>query len=312
MKDHIPVLLNEVIENLNPQPNQNFIDATLGGAGHAEKILEKTSPNGILIGVDLDEYAIELAKKRLEKFGSRAILIKQNYKNLKQKLHEQYRDIQIHGILLDLGLSLYQLQDSNRGFSFLNENLKMKFDESSYGDDAEQIVNFYKQEILEQIFKEFGEEKLSRQIAREIIVFRETKKIDSGKELAEIISMVYQKHYRKRSKMNPATKAFQALRIYVNHEFDNIKSFLPDAIDILNSGGRMAVITFHSLEDRIVKEIFRDMATDCICPSNFPKCVCDHRAKIKLINRKVIIPGDKEIQDNPASRSAKLRIIQKL
>lgn len=312
MKDHIPVLLNEVIENLNPQPNQNFIDATLGGAGHAEKILEKTSPNGILIGVDLDESAIELAKKRLNKFGKRAILISENYKNLKQKLHEQYRNIQIHGVLLDLGLSLYQLQDSNRGFSFLNENLKMKFDEFCEGDDAEQIVNFYKQETLEQIFKEFGEEKLSRQIAREIIVSRETKKIDSGKELAEIISKVYQKYYRQRSKMNPATKVFQALRIYVNHEFENIKSFLPDAIDILSGGGRMAVITFHSLEDRIVKEIFRDMATDCICPPNFPKCVCDHRAKIKLINRKVIIPGDKEIQDNPASRSAKLRIIQKL
>lgn len=312
MKDHIPVLLNEVIENLNPQPNQNFIDATLGGGGHAEKILEKISPNGILIGADLDDGAIEIAQQKLKKFGKRAILIKQNYKNLKQKLHEQYRNIQIHGILLDLGLSLYQLQDNNRGFSFLNENLKMKFDESCEGDDVWQIVNFYKQETLEQIFKEFGEEKLSRQIAREIIIFREIKKIDSGRELAEIISRVYQKHYRKRSKINPATKVFQALRIYINHEFDNIKSFLPDAIDILSSGGRMAVITFHSLEDRIVKEIFKDMATDCICPPNFPKCVCDHRAKIELVNRKVIIPGDKEMLENSASRSAKLRIIQKL
>jgi len=312
MKEHIPVLLNEVIKNLNPQSNQNFIDATLGGGGHAEKILEKTAPDGILIGVDLDEKAIELAKKRLNKFGRRAILIKQNYKNLKEKLNEQYRDIQIHGILLDLGLSLYQLQDTSRGFSFLNNNLGMKFDEDDDKEDAEEIINSYSQEKLEKIFKEFGEEQLARHIAKQIVNYRNNSKIKTSRELAEIVESVYKKFYRQKSKINPATKVFQALRIYINHEFDNIKSFLPDAIDILETGGKMAVITFHSLEDRIVKEIFKDASHDCICPPNFPKCVCNHRAKIKLINRKVIVPTEREVKDNPASRSAKLRIIQKL
>lgn len=312
MKDHIPVLLDEVIDGLNLKPNYNVIDATLGGGGHSEKILEKTSPNGILIGVDLDCSAIELAKKRLNKFGKRAILFSHNYKNLKQKLHEQYRDIQIHGILLDLGLSLYQLQDTSRGFSFLNDKFEMKFDESNDGEDAQEIINIYSQEKLEKIFKEFGEEKLARQISIEIINYRNAKKIETSKELAEIISNFYQKYYRQKSKIHPATKVFQALRIYINKEFENIKTFLPSAIDILQSSGRLAVITFHSLEDRIVKQIFKDLACDCICPPNFPKCVCNHRARIKIINRKVIVPSREEIANNPASRSAKLRIIQKI
>lgn len=312
MKSHIPVLLNEVVAGLSLKPNYNVIDATLGGGGHAEKILEKTSPEGILIGTDLDEDAIELAKKRLNKFGKRAILIKQNYAYLKQKLHEQYSNVQIHGILLDLGLSLYQLQDTNRGFSFLNDNFSMKFDENSDGEDVKEIINSYSQEKLEKIFKEFGEEKLARQIAKKIINYRNTKKIQTSKELASIVQDIYQKFYRQKSKVHPATKVFQALRIYINKEFDNIKTFLPDAIDILERGGRLAVITFHSLEDRIVKEIFRDISCDCICPPNFPKCVCNHRAKIKLINRKVIIPTEKEIRENSASRSAKLRIIEKI
>ncbi|HNV97475.1 MAG TPA: 16S rRNA (cytosine(1402)-N(4))-methyltransferase RsmH [bacterium] len=312
MKNHIPVLLDEVIKGLDLKENYNVIDATLGGGGHSEKILEKISPNGILIGVDLDDNAIKLARKKLNKFGSRAILIKQNYTNLKKIIHEQYPNIQIHGILLDLGLSLYQLQDTSRGFSFLNDNFSMKFDENSDEEDAQEIINSYSQEKLEKIFKEFGEEKLSSQIAREIVNYRNNSKIKTSKELAELIEKVYKKFYSKKSKIHPATKVFQALRIYINKEFDNIRNFLRDAIEILETGGRLTVITFHSLEDRIVKQIFKDEACDCICPKNFPKCVCDHRARIKIINHKVIIPSEKEIIENPASRSAKLRIIEKL
>ncbi|MDD4289865.1 MAG: 16S rRNA (cytosine(1402)-N(4))-methyltransferase RsmH [Patescibacteria group bacterium] len=312
MKNHIPVLLDEVIKGLNLKENYNVIDATLGGGGHSEKILEKISPNGILIGVDLDDNAIKLARNKLNKFESRAILIKENYKNLKKIIHEQYPNIQIHGVLLDLGLSLYQLQDTNRGFSFLNDKFSMKFDENSDGEDAQEIINSYAQEKLEKIFKEFGEEKLSSQIAKEIVNHRNNSTIKTSKELAEIIERVYKKFYRQKSKIHPATKVFQALRIYINKEFDNIKSFLRDAIDILETGGRLTVITFHSLEDRIVKQIFKDEACDCICPKNFPKCVCDHRARIKIINNKVIIPSEKEIRENAASRSAKLRIIEKL
>lgn len=316
MKDHTPVLLNEVIEELNLKANYNVIDATLGGGGHSQKILEKISPNGKLIGIDLDNDAIKLAKKRLENFGDRVIFAKDNYQNIKQILKIKKYELSnypIRAILLDLGLSLYQLQSENRGFSFLDEyGLEMKYDKSDEGPDAKYIINNYKEEQLEKIFKEFGEERLSKQITREIINFRKTKEITSGVELSDIISRVYKRFYKKYSNTNPATKVFQALRIYVNHEFDNIKEFLPDAIDLLESGGRLAVISYHSLEDKIIKEFFRQESRDCLCPIEIPECRCNHKARIKIINKKVIVPSEDEIKINPASRSAKLRVIEKI
>ncbi|MDD3284477.1 MAG: 16S rRNA (cytosine(1402)-N(4))-methyltransferase RsmH [Patescibacteria group bacterium] len=316
MKLHIPVLLNEVIEGLNLKENYNVIDATLGGGGHSQRILEKTSPNGKLIGIDLDSDAIELAKKRLEKFDDRTVFVQDNYQNIKQILKNKKYELSnypIRAILLDLGLSLYQLQSENRGFSFLDEQgLEMKYDKNDEGPDAKYIINNYKEDQLEKIFREFGEERLSKQIAREIINNRKTKEIISGVELSNIISRVYKRFYKKYSNTNPATKVFQALRIYINHEFDNIKKFLPDAIDLLESGGRLVVISYHSLEDKIIKEFFRQESRDCICPLEVPECRCNHKASLKIINKKVIIPSEDEIKINPASRSAKLRVIEKV
>lgn len=311
MKLHIPVLLNEVIEGLNLKSNYNVIDATLGGGGHSEKILEKTGPNGKIVGFDLDGEAVKLAKKRLERFEKRVVYINDNYKNLEK--YESNFDFEVHGILLDLGLSMYQLQDKNRGFSFLDSSgLKMKYDEDSDGVDAQYIVNNFKEEDLEKIFREFGEEKLSKQIAREIVGYRKTNQIVVATELSEIISKVYKRFYRKHSTTNPATKVFQALRIYVNKELENIEKFLPIAIDILEKGGRLAVISYHSLEDRIVKNYFRKESRDCICPVEIPECRCSHKAKIKIINKDIILPKEEEIKDNPASSSAKLRIVEKI
>ncbi len=311
MKPHIPVLLNEVIEGLNLKSNQNVIDATLGGGGHSEVILEKIAPSGIVIGFDLDSSAIEIAKKRLEKFGDRVIYINDNYQNLKK--YESQFDFGINAVLLDLGLSLYQLQDKSRGFSFLDESgLDMKYNKDEDGPDAKHIINNYKEEDLVKIFIDFGEEKLAKQITREIIAFRKTTEISTGSQLSEIITRVYRRFYKKHSRTNPATKVFQALRIYINKEFENIENFLPDAINILEPGGRFVVISYHSLEDRIIKNYFRTESRDCICPLELPECRCNHKASIKIINKGVIVPTSDETKANSASESAKMRIVEKI
>ncbi len=324
-KKHIPVLLQEVIEGLNLKSNYNIIDATLGGGGHAEKILEKTSPSGILIGFDLDPEAIKIAKKNLNKNKNCVIFIQGNYKDIKQsffakgyegsktKTNEQLSKISINGILLDLGLSLYQLQEKERGFTFLGQqSLDMRYDRNEKKINAEYIINNFKEEELADIFYRYGEEKLSRQIASLIIKRRAQEKIDSPEKLVKIIELIYKSKFKNKSKKHPATKIFQALRIYTNEEFNNIKDFLPVAIDVLKPGGRLAVISYHSLEDKIIKEYFKKEARDCICPLELQECRCGHRASIKIINRKVIVPSEEEIENNPASRSAKLRIVEKL
>ena len=311
MKLHIPVLLNEVIEGLNLNPNQNVIDATLGGGGHSEMILDKIAPNGKIIGFDLDVSAISIAKKRLRKFGDRVIYINDNYQNLKN--YELQFDFGINAILLDLGLSLYQLQDKNRGFSFLDESgLDMKYDKDESGPDAKYIINNYKEEDLVKIFNDFGEEKLAKQIAKEIVSARKVKEINTAIELSDVISRIYRRFYKKYSRTNPATKVFQALRIYINHEFENIENFLPDAIKILRPGGRFVVISYHSLEDRIIKNYFKTESRDCICPLELPECRCNHKASIRIINKSIILPSQEEIVLNPASESAKMRIVEKI
>lgn len=313
MKKHIPVLLKGVIEGLNLKSNDNVIDATLGGGGHAQEILEKIKPQGKLIGFDLDPEAIKRAKINLKKYKKRVIYIQDGYQTLKQKQNEQISNIPINGILLDLGLSLYQLQEHDRGFSFLGDSsLDMRYDRNDQKLNAEHIINNFEEKELADIFYCYGEERLSRQIASLIVKRREQERINSPEKLVKIIELIYKNKFKDKSKKHPATKVFQALRIYVNQEFENIRKFLPDAIDSLEKGGRLAVITFHSLEDKIVKEYFKKEARDCLCPIEIPECRCGHQAQIKIINRKVIFPEAKEIKNNLASRSAKLRIVEKL
>ncbi len=321
-KKHVPVLLNEVIEGLNLKPNNNVIDATLGGGGHAQEILKKISPQGKLIGIDLDENALEIAKNNLREYQN-AFFIQANYQDLnkeflKQKLKnkiktdESLSNIPIHAILLDLGLSLYQLQEKNRGFSFSGqESLNMSFDQGS-GESVEEIINNYSEKDLADIFYKYGEEKLSRQIASLIVKRRTQEKINTPEKLVRIIELIYKSKFKNKSQKHPATKVFQALRIYVNRELENIENFLPRALDILEKNGRLVVISYHSLEDRIVKNFFQQESRDCLCPPELPVCRCGHQAQIKLINRKVIIPSTVEIENNPASRSAKLRIVEKI
>lgn len=313
MKKHIPVLLNEVIEGLNLKKNYNVIDATLGGGGHSQKILEKTAPQGKLIGIDWDQGAIHRAKNNLSDFKDRIYFLKGNYKDLEELLKENKIDLKINAILIDLGLSMYQLDERDRGFTFKgNENLDMRYDRDPEKINAEQILNEFPEEKIADIFYQYGEERLSRQIASLIVKRREQERIDTPEKLVRIIELIYKSRFKNKSKKHPATKVFQALRIYINQEFENIKEFLPNAIDVLEKGGRLAVITFHSLEDKIVKEYFKKEARDCLCPSELPECRCGHQARIKIINRKVIIPSAEEVENNPASRSAKLRIIEKI
>ncbi len=313
MRKHIPVLLDEVIEGLKLKPNYNVIDATLGGGGHAQAILKKIAPQGKLVGFDLDLEAIKLAKNNLKEYRDRVIYVPVGYQKLKQKRNEQFKHLKFHGILLDLGLSLYQLQEQERGFSFLgSSSLDMRYDRNLEEINAEHIINNFKENELADIFYKYGEERLSRQIAHLIVQRRVQEKINTPEKLVKIIELVYKSKFKNKSKKHPATKVFQALRIYVNHELENIREFLPQAINLLESGARLAVITYHSLEDRIVKQYFKQESKDCLCPPELPECRCNHKASIKIINRKVIVSNSIEIKNNPAARSAKLRIIEKI
>jgi len=306
---HEPVLVKEVLEYLAPRPNENFVDCTLGGGGHAKEILERTAPDGKLLGIDLDEEAIKAANESLKQFGNRFIAIKDNFKNLKQIIYvAEFNNIS--GVLLDLGLSSHELQDAARGFSFKGSAwLDMRFGEN--GKTAAEIINNYKEEELSRIFKEYGEERHAKLIAREIIKERKINKITKTDQLVGIIERIY-KNKPKPKKIHVATKVFQALRIEVNDELNNLKKVLPQALETLTEGGRLAVISFHSLEDRIVKEFFKREAKECICPPKFPICNCGHKAQLKILTKKIIIPSWAEIKSNPRSRSAKLRVAQKI
>jgi 16S rRNA (cytosine1402-N4)-methyltransferase len=306
---HEPVLVKEVLEYLAPKPNENFIDCTLGGGGHANEILKMSSPDGKLLGIDLDPEAIKAAQENLQGFNQRIVLVNQNYNNLKQIIYVA-RFNQINGILLDLGLSSYELQDSRRGFSFKGSAyLDMRF--GSDGKTAADIINNYKEAELIKIFKDYGEERHSSQIAREIVKERKTRKITQTDQLVFIIENVY-KNKPKPKNIHVATKVFQALRIEVNDELNNLKKVLPQALEALVIGGRLAVISFHSLEDRIVKEFFKREAKECLCPPRLPICQCGHKPQLKILTKKIITPSVAEIKINPRSRSAKLRVALKI
>ncbi len=314
---HQSVLLKETIELLNPRPNQHFIDCTLGGGGHAAAILERTGPKGKLLGIDLDKNAIEYSRRRLKKFFGRYILVQDNFKNINKIKNEQFPNFTINGVLADLGLSSNQLQGrSGAGFSFQTDGqLDMRFDQSQ-SLTAEEIVNTYPIQKLIKIFKEYGEENLASLIAQKITAFRRQKKIKTTAELAEIILQAYREKLKSKKEipwlggLHPATKVFQALRIAVNDELNNLKKFLKEAMEILPSGDRLAVISFHSLEDRIVKKFFQTEAKDCLCPPELPVCQCGHRKIFKIITKKAVQPSAAEIKQNPRSRSARLRVVE--
>ncbi|MGB2965584.1 MAG: 16S rRNA (cytosine(1402)-N(4))-methyltransferase RsmH [Anaerolineales bacterium] len=302
---HTPVLFHEVLDTLNPSPGGVYVDGTVGAGGHALGILKKITPGGKLLGLDRDPAALEIAKSRLDEYENQVVLIHSSYTELKSHLNNLNWKT-VDGILLDLGLSSLQLGNPERGFSFRTAGpLDMRFDPSSPVSASDLINNSTREELANMIFK-YGEERYSRKIADAIIANRP---LASTQELADIIEHVIGKHT---SRIHPATRTFQALRIAVNQELDALETFLPTALDILKPGGRLAIIAFHSLEDRIVKQFFRRESSDCICPAEIPHCVCGHTAQVREIFRRPIRPEEKEINENPRARSAKLRVAEKI
>ena len=304
---HIPVLLKECIEGLNIKENGIYVDGTLGGAGHSKKILEKISSDGILIGIDRDTEALNSAKETLK-----------DYKNVKY-VHGNHDDIKnilqdleiekVDGILLDLGVSSYQLDEATRGFSYMQDApLDMRMDKTSEL-TAEYVVNNYTEEELSRIIFDYSEEKFSRNIARKICEYRKNKKIESTKELTEIIENTIPGFAKREG--HPAKRTFQAIRIEVNDEIKPLYNTVKNCIDVLKPGGRLCIITFHSLEDRAVKEAYVDAQGKCICPPGLPYCVCGYKSLGKIITKKPILPTKEEMIENSRAKSAKLRIFEK-
>jgi 16S rRNA (cytosine1402-N4)-methyltransferase len=304
-RPHQPVLYQEIIHALRPTSPGLYVDGTVGAGGHARGILEACAPAGRLLGFDLDPQALAIAREILAPYGDRVRLVQASYTSLTQTLKElDWGPAQ--GILLDLGVSSMQLDTPERGFSFQQEApLDMRFGPSQ-GLTAETLVNSLPEAELADIIYRYGEERHSRRIAQAIVQARPLK---TTRQLAEVIAKAAG---RSGERIHPATRTFQALRIAVNDELEAVESVLPQALEALAPGGRLAVIAFHSLEDRIVKEFMRRESRDCICPPRQPVCTCGHKAKIKEINRKPIQAGDQEIRENPRARSARLRVAEKL
>lgn len=306
---HVSVLLNEVIDGLDIKSNGIYVDGTLGGAGHSFEIVKRLK-NGKLIGIDQDLEAIDKASKVLKDYKENVILVHDNYGNIENILKDHGIN-KVDGILLDLGVSSYQLDEVSRGFSHNKDAaLDMRMDSTS-SLSAWNVVNEYSQEEIEKIIWNYGEERWAKRIAEFIVIERKTKSIDSTFELVTVIKKAIPKAVRMEGH-HPAKKTFQAIRIEVNKELEVLENSINNMIQVLNPGGRLAIITFHSLEDRIVKESFKELYKDCICPPEFPTCVCDKKREIKIITRKPMKPTDKELSENPRSRSAKLRIAEKL
>ena len=305
---HKPVLLKECIEGLNIKKDGIYVDGTLGGAGHSKEILRNLSDKGLLIGIDRDEEALKAAKQNLAEFKN-VKYIHGNHDDIK-KILEDLGIEKVDGILLDLGVSSYQLDERNRGFSYLGENeLDMRMDKTQTL-TAKTVVNTYKEEKLANIIYEYGEEKFSRSIARNICKFRKQKEIETTKELVEIIEKSIPKS--KQNQGHPAKKTFQAIRIEVNNEIKPLEKTVADCIDVLASQGRLCIITFHSLEDRAVKNAFNKAKGICTCPKDLPYCVCGAKELGKIINKKPIIADKQEQEENTRSKSAKLRIFEKI
>ena len=307
---HKSVLLKESIDGLNVKSGGVYFDATLGGGGHSKEILKRSAPSGILIATDLDSDAISAASERLKEFKERFLPVHSDYKRIKQILSDCKVE-KLDGIIADLGVSSYQLDNAERGFSYmaLNAALDMRMD-SMQTLSACDIVNEYPEQELKKILINYGEERFAGNIARNIVKERKIKKIATVKDLIDILERSIP--VKSRGEGHIAKRTFQALRIEVNGELKGLKEFIVDGVRALKKGGRMAVITFHSLEDRIVKEAFKELSSDCICPKSLPVCVCGKKREIIEINRKPITASEEELKNNSRAKSAKLRIAEKV
>ena len=305
---HKPVLLEECIENLNINPDGIYVDGTLGGAGHSFEIAKRLSSKGVLIGIDRDEDALKAAKERLKEFNN-VQYVHGNHDEIKEIL-EQLKIDGVDGVLLDLGVSSYQLDERNRGFSYMSEDsvLDMRMDRTQ-NLTARDIVNNYSELELANIIFEYGEDKFARSIAKIICEYRENKIIETTGELVKIIEKAVPGYAKKDG--HPAKKTFQAIRIEVNDEIKPLYNTINNTIDILNTKGRLCVITFHSLEDRAVKKAFQEANGKCTCPPDLPYCICGAKSKGKIITRKPIIPTDAEKEENSRAKSAKLRVFER-
>lgn len=306
---HTSVLLKETIDNLNIRPDGIYVDGTLGGAGHASEVCRRLSAEGRFFGIDQDEAAICAAGKRLAPFGEKVTIIRSNYCHMVREL--QSRGVSgVDGIVLDLGVSSYQLDEAERGFTYrVDAPLDMRMDqrqEKTAGD----IVNEYSESELYRVIRDYGEDQFARNIAKHICMARQKDPIRTTGELVEIIKQAIPMKVRAKGG-HPAKKTFQALRIELNQELTVLEESLDDMIGFLHDGGRICIITFHSLEDRIVKSIFRKNENPCVCPPSFPVCVCGKVSQGKVITRKPILPDEKEMEDNPRSKSAKLRVFER-
>ncbi|HBB15667.1 MAG TPA: 16S rRNA (cytosine(1402)-N(4))-methyltransferase [Syntrophus sp. (in: bacteria)] len=307
---HIPVMISEVIASLRCRAGAVYVDGTVGGGGHAEAILRGTAPDGMLIGIDTDEEALDEAAKRLAPFKNRTILVKGNFADMDAILTEMNIG-KADGILLDLGVSSHQLDTAYRGFSFtLDAPLDMRMDRSR-GSSAYDLIQTLPEEELERIIRKYGEERMARRVARSIVEKRKVTPIRTTADLAAVVVRALP-HVAGRQRIHPATRTFQALRIAVNDELTGLHRAITDGMERLGPGGRFSVISFHSLEDRIVKSAFRIGEKGCICPPDLPVCACRRTPTLKVITRKPIIPGEAEITSNPRSRSAKLRTAERI
>ena len=309
--NHYSVLLNETIENLNIKPDGLYVDGTLGGGGHAYQVALRLSEKGRLIGIDQDADAIAAAGERLKEFGDKITIIRSNYANMKEELHRIGVE-KVDGIVLDLGVSSFQLDTPERGFTYRDENapLDMRMDDRQ-SLTAKDIVNGYSEMELYRIIRDYGEDKFAKNIAKHIVQERAKKPIETTGELTEIIRASIPMKVQVTGG-HPAKRTFQAIRIELNKELEVLQDNLDDMIDLLNPGGRICIITFHSLEDRIVKTNFKRNENPCTCPSDFPVCVCGKKSKGKVVTRKPIIPSEEELEVNSRSKSAKLRVFERV
>lgn len=305
---HKSVLLNETIDGLNIKPDGIYVDGTLGGGGHAYEVCRRLGEKGSIVGIDQDAAAIEAASARLKDFGEKVTIVRSNYCDMKSKLHELGID-KVDGIVLDLGVSSYQLDTAERGFSYQEDApLDMRMD-TRQKMTARDIVNDYTEADLYRVIRDYGEDKFAKNIAKHIVQARAVKPVETTAELSEIIRASIPMKFQKKSG-HPAKRTFQAIRIELNRELDVLRDSLDDMIDLLNPGGRLCIITFHSLEDRIVKSAFRKNENPCTCPPDFPVCVCGKKSKGSIITKKPILPSEEELEYNSRSKSAKLRIFE--
>lgn len=306
---HVPVLYDEVMESLNIRPDGFYVDGTTGGGGHSSGICKRLSEAGTLLAVDRDTAALEASQKRLEPYSCKKIFLHSNYSEVNRILETAGRPVD--GILLDLGVSSFQLDTAERGFSYMHDapmDMRMNEDDSF---TAYNVVNEYDEKELHRIIKEYGEERWASRIAQFIVRRREEKPIETTGELVEVIKAAIPASAR-RNGPHPAKRTFQAIRIEVNGELEHLKTAVEHLPDILAPGGRLAIITFHSLEDRMVKDAFNARLNPCTCPPEFPVCVCGKKPDVRKVTRKPIAPGERELEENPRARSAKLRVIEKI